>query len=482
MTSRLLRLLTPSALALLVLLGPFANRVEAQDLCGTGMVCADGRSCLYPVDSMTRGVCLPPMPCEIDLSLLRARCFDRTAGTLEDRFRRGDCDGDLVPNERERDGELCDGALVMTLDPIGNTGWQTNQRLDEDGSMIAPYDAISPIVHAIGIGCTDERPCPELPTAPEEIVSRCVYLTTVMGENRGVCTYYFDDRDDRSCLGDLLDRRCLDLTTVDAEPHYVWEHGDCDADGLINKLDPRVCEGLSVISRSAVGPVCASGATDLSCSGREEELAPGFYGCSTAVMGGADLEPFGLCCTTSDDCPILELGSGDVGQARCVRLGPDATRTGVCTYSTIVPAGEDVSCTGDAALTLDACFDPKLGAYASWLQGDCNGCDALNGDDVAVCTPCPIEPDAAVVLPDAAIDANVDASALPDAAIGPLDDGGADVTPDAHVEDAGGPSRFSGSGCTCRVGARANERRSSVVLVAGLALALSLAARRRTRR
>jgi hypothetical protein len=345
--------------------------------------------------------------------------------------------------------------------------------------QIAPFDAVSGIPGAIGIGCTDERPCPRLPNAPADLRSRCVYVRVEAMQARGVCTYFADPRDDRSCLVEGADANvCLQVTGSRDASSYGWEHGDCDGDGLINKLDPRVCselEVIGVVSTTASGAfaTCEFGDVDATRCGEVSELSPGHYGCAES----GDLTPFAFCCDTHADCPLMpDLGS--TLRPRCVRI-VDAESTdglrGACTYDEITRP-DDRSCEDTGALPI-ACFATgEATSYGSWAAGDCEGdCDDANQTDPFVCDcPAPGE-DAGPV--DAG--ANVEG----DAAVGPEVDAASAALDGALADDAGvlEPSFFAGSGCRCAAGRRGPSPTHALGLgLLGLALvARALGARRR---
>ena len=123
-------------------------------------------------------------------------------------------------------------------------------------------------------------------------------------------------------------------------------------------------------------------------------------------------------------------------------LGSDATtaQVGACTYDE-AGLSDDDSCVGAMPALGATCLSTEDVSYTAWANGTCDACDrAPNATDDVVCSACGM----------------ADASAQPDAATTPTDDGGADPTPDARVEDgdAGSPSRFAGSGCRCEIASR----------------------------
>ncbi|GAB4206707.1 MAG: hypothetical protein OHK0013_23620 [Sandaracinaceae bacterium] len=420
------------------------------------------------------------IPRECDRDFLRG-CFAADGVPLLDRFRAGDCDGDLVSNGQEVavGRPICDGALVARFDVSEGFVWEPGQRLDQAGApLIAPSDAFSRIMGAIGIGCTDDRPCPRLPSAPPGLRSRCVYLGVVDGEARGVCTYYADPRDDRSCLIEGAEaNRCL-LVGGERVPTYDgWEHGDCDEDGLINKLDPRVCSELEVIgavetTAAGISAICDSGEADTTRCSTSYELAPDHYGC--AESGG--LTPFAFCCDTHADCPMPTNLDSPL-RPRCVRIADAESSDGLrgaCLYGDVGDL-DDYSCARARTLPL-GCF--RAGAptsYGSWAMGDCDAmCDLPNEEDPAVCS-CEAPPplDAGV---DAGMNTGLDAAVDPDdAALDP--NGDADLDVDAGAPE---PAFFAGSGCRCRAGAAGAGRSTAAWALAVLALGAVL--RRRAAR
>lgn len=422
-------------------------------------MCPDSRTfCLPDGATSEEGVCVP-RDCAPDHLL---GCFAGT-GTVLERFLAGDCDGDLRTNGEELSGRtsLCDGALVVAFTERGLT-WYSGERLDE-GDRIAPSDAFSRIPGAFGIGCSGTSPCPRLPRAEAGLRSRCVYLRRVGSEELGVCTYYADPRDDRSCLDGVDANACLEVSAERFESSYGWEEGDCDRDGLINKLDPRVCSELEVIGTMSGGPTgvpveCVDGSVDPSeCDGRTSALSPDLWGCAER----SDLKPFAFCCDSQADCPIAALESL---RPRCVRLDvadSSGEPRGACTYHEVLTA-DDRSCVGRGVQT--TCFaggEPT--GYGSWAAGDCDDCDDTNQVDPFVCD-----------CPAAGEDAGpVDAGAHveTDAAVGPEVDAASAALDGALVDDAAAPEPgfFAGSGCRCAAG-RAQPPVATLALFALFAL------------
>lgn len=446
------------------------SAASAQTECSPSIPCGGVQTCVFPERlAGETGICVR-LGCGgvTDTLRLAGACFGPLGDTPRDAFLSGDCDGDLVPNGMEL-GALCDGGPVVSLAITGRVQWHTSQRYDvTDGAAIAPRDATSNVPDAIGIGCDASRACPPLPSAPE-LASRCVYLVRdpMIGEI-GVCTYYVDDRDDRSCLAtSFVGDGCL----VDSgEPNERWEHGDCDDDGLINKLDPHVCSELELMGQISEGfAVCAPGTVDTSaCVGDVREIASGQFGCTTEVSGA--FAPFAYCCRSYEDCP-MPFEPGTPSRARCVFLADDSmgNPVGACTYDgTFHP--DDDSCHRLGLPFAPGCFSGEVG-YSAWANGACDTCDgALNHADEAVCSVCPDagapNEDAGVASIDAAVSPGLDA-ATEDAA-----------TADAATDDAPGldaaappPATFAGSGCRCSLAHRAASSRALALLVCLGALA-----------
>lgn len=434
--------------------------------------CGGVQSCIYPARlGDETGICVG-RGCGglTDTVSLASACFGPLGVTARDAFLSGDCDGDLVPNGMDV-GALCDGGAVVSLSLAGRVQWHAPERYDvAEGSTIAPADAFSAVTDAIGIGCTERRPCPVLPSAPA-LASRCVYLVNdpTIGDV-GVCTYYIDDRDDRSCLATSFSGDgCL---ADSGGPNDRWEHGDCDGDGLINKLDPRVCAQLELMGQVSDGyALCAFGTVDtpLCPDGTVGEIASGQYGCATEPTATGAFAPFAYCCHGYEDCPATQ-DPMSASRARCVFLGtsPSGDDIGACTYvGTFVP--DDHTCQAFSPPLGRTCMSGEV-SYTSWANGNCDlGCDDhLNYADEVVCSVCP--PGDAGVDADAWRDLDAwegaDAWAAPfDAAI---DAGDADAaSQDAPGLDAAAPppSSFAGSGCRCSLAHRASSSPALGLLV-----------------
>jgi hypothetical protein len=452
---------------------------SAQTECSASIPCGGVQSCLFSERlGDETGICVR-LGCGgvTDTGRLAGACFGPLGDTPRDAFLGGDCDGDLIPNGMDL-GALCDGGVVVSLGVTGRVQWHAPQRYDvADGAAIAPRDATSNVPDAIGIGCDASHACPALPNGPE-LSSRCVYLVRdpTIGEI-GVCTYYVDDRDDRSCLATSFSGDgCLDDS---GEPNERWEHGDCDRDGLINKLDPHVCSQLELMGQVSEGfAMCALGATDTSrCAGEVGEIASDQFGCTTEVTGA--FAPFAYCCRSYEDCPMpFELGSPS--RARCVFLadGPAGSPVGACTYvGTFVP--DDDTCRAFTPPLGPTCMSGEV-SYTAWANGHCDrACDDhANYADEVVCSICP--------------DAGVSSDGGGPADSGGLDAGDLDAGAlDAASEDAPGldaatapPASFAGSGCRCGLAHRAASSRALGLLVclgAALVLARGALGRRRQR-
>lgn len=452
--------------------------------------CAGGAPCVLPADGST-GTCLPVDCLDIDPAVLRERCFTSVGGMPS--FDAGDCDGDLVPNDV--DTVLCDGAAVISLS-AGTVTWHASTRLDEGATPIAPTDATTDIPDAIGIGCQPSRPCPALRGSPE-LVSRCVYLSSDALGPIGVCTYFNDPRDDASCLGTTLPDTCVRT----GEPgSWGWEHGDCDLDGLINKLDPHVCRSLEVIGQVSAGTaVCLVGTVDdAGCPGDVAQVGLDSFGCASDPRMPPAFTPFAFCCRENSDCPIEDLRHPIASFPRCVLLGTDAggDSIGACTYDEVA-RDRDVSCVATGGFG-EACFLDGLD-YAAWASGDCDhSCDPTpNASDDAVCICAGADAGLSMLDAAAPLDGGtaptdggarpMDASAMDDASTsddaGSTDDAGSADDVGAGRDDAAAlpPASFTGSGCRCSVPVRsAAPSHVALVALAGL-LALALGARARRR-
>lgn len=468
---------------------------SAQTECSASIPCGGAQNCIFPERlGGETGICVR-LGCAgvTEIARLTGACFGPLGDTPRDAFLSGDCDGDLVPNGLEP-GALCDGGAVVSLSLAGRVQWHAPQRFDvAGGAAIAPRDATSFVPDAIGIGCQRSRPCPALPSGPT-LASRCVYLVhdPTLGDI-GVCTYYVDDRDDDSCLTTSFSGDgCL---ADSGEPHERWEHGDCDADGLINKLDPNVCSQLELMGMVSEGVVmCALGTidTDVCRDGTVGEVASGQGGCATDAAASGAFAPFAYCCRSYEDCPT-PFDPSDASRARCVFLTDDAMGelVGACTYDG-ASLPDDDTCRTHATLS-PTCMSGEV-SYSNWANGHCDlGCDDhANYADEVVCSICPDGDAGMNVLEDAAIEGL-------DAAIEANDAGGRDAAQlpfDAASEDAPGldapgldaarppPASFNGSGCRCSLAQRGASSRSLAFLVclgAILRLARGALGRRRQR-
>ncbi len=423
-----------------------ARAVPLPAPCTAPTECGAGQGCVVS-ERLGLGVCIPMRCGTGDAGALRSGCFG-PGDTIAEEFASGDCDGDLVPNEAESDASVCGGAAVIALDPSAGFRWVEPARLDVGTAMIAPRDATSSVSYALGIGCSRSRPCPALPTGPE-LASRCIYVTHD-GEagDIGVCTYYVDDRDDDSCLIDDYDvAACLAMEPGEP-PHVLWEHGDCDGDGLINKLDTDVCRTIELMGQVSGGFVeCAHGSLDgTACTSELAEIASDRYGCAVDSVGA--FVPFAFCCRSHEDCPYpTELDSPSRG--RCVFLGtdPEMLSIGACTYDA-ADLGDDGTCVGADPPLAPACLSGEL-SYTAWANGNCDPCDPHpNYSDEIVCGGC--DPG------DAGTNLRVDASTPTDAG-GGLSEDGAIPSLDANAPDAATstPGSFAGSGCRCGIASRA---------------------------
>ncbi len=478
----------------------------AQTLCA-GTRCPDGMAgfCLAPFDGAP-AVCVPaPCATGIGTTRLADACFEGPGVDSVADFAQGDCDGDLIRNGLEP-GAICDGGVVVRLSPTGGSpAFVERQRLAglDAGGYIAPGDARSPFVDAIGIACSTSRPCPRL--ADDSLLApRCVFLVEDGMEERGVCTYYVEPRGDHSCVllaraGEVLPASCVaepdyDMDGILNEPHERWEHGDCDGDGLINKLDNAVCDRVSVVGVLTPGQAaCVPGRVlleDGDCSTPVADVTSTRQACASDPTNV--VAPFGFCCTSHEDCPIEDLDPPfDEGYPRCVRLATFGGDGGICTYNG-GPMPDDTSCVRPAPVLPASCLTPfpEVPAYQNWVDGNCDACDDRdpNRTDRSVCACMPR--DAGVPPVEDAGGANIEDggsgssddggnASLEDAALSDQDAGPEDSM-DADVEPPPPPSVFSGSGCRCAAaGTKGSASALPWLVVAALVLGTPLLRRRK---
>ncbi len=305
---------------------------------------------------------------------------------------------------------------------------------------------------AAGYQCEGLTECPSTPGSPARA---CLPLASFDGRTDGICVY------GNFCGGEP--GACFDFT--DAAPAMWLEsafgRGDCDGDGVLNESDGFLC-GERLVRWEGGSP---SPQLSPHCS----DINPCTFGECSALGLCAGPAAIGLECNPAATDPDGDCSSALGVPAECVYAGiTDLDAIGICIP---LPAGTLEGCT--PPILGSSCFlrgtMPPTDPVDSFRLGDCDGDSLTNDVDPDVCV-------AAVLIDAGPIDAGpigVDA--------GPIDAGPIDAGPiDAGAvegEDAGGPSRFAGSGCSCRA-TSTSPPRAAWWIVAGLLITLG---RRRAR-
>jgi hypothetical protein len=251
----------------------------------------------------------------------------------------------------------------------------------------------------------------------------------------------------------------------------AWGFGNPDGDACPNGVDADACRSdarlCSVLpeppascgANSGTGACCAIEAGALVCAPN-----PGACDCSSTIRVCTP----GPLAFSEAECPALAPGSGP---GTCVR--PDQPGAlGVCLYPDFLD-----DCSDLAALDTSRCFvTPRGTVTANFYDGDCDGDGCPNGNDPDRCDACD-EATCAVESTDPRTDCHHPGEPLLDPAW---------CQPDASAAmDAGAGEprsvRFSGGGCTCRVGARPEGTIPQGVALGATFLAATLL-RRRSRR
>jgi len=343
-------------------------------------------------------------------------------------FERGDCDGDGTQNGPAStfvrancaqlaaviDGEIAplDGSLTLCASGATELG----------NASCAPSPSSGATV--IGLACDAIDPC--------GVGGRCLIDTV---SEQGVCVYPRVDIG-RLTLTDEIDSDCFDPNRC-IESSILgpssFSNGDCDEDGLANRVDPDVCERVrSVRGDLTVMPAIVSEAgTRLLSPGHSTDDGVGF---------GFD------CSEGRQHCPILDDGSDE--SVRCIDLPVGANAASVCTYE----HGDirDTSCIG-TVIDHEACAFRGEMAYESWAEGDCDSDEVINKLDPFVCDATPPNDDAGM---------NVEAGVGPDGGSGTED------AASASGSDAGRVSFGGGGGCVCRAQAGSSGHGWMLILFA----------------
>ena len=429
----------------------------ASDTCRVGEACVGGR-CLadgecaeccrpdfqggmlsLPVEG---GRCVYDFPCGARLEVPRggvptsnSRCFS-AAGD----WAAGDCNGDGIANGPVRgfdpDARCAQLAVVGATRPLAvqrvagslvDCGFVSATPLGNGTCALAP---------AMGLACGEASDCF---ADSAGLPGRCAIQPA---GGVGICLFS-GAPSDRLPGEDSLG--CFDGVCFDSDRSFAA--GDCDEDGLANRVDPDICVDVQTV--------------DVFFTSNDVQVQPGTE--FSPTLGPLGMHPgFAFDCQRGfEHCPLLGNGAPEV--VRCVGITLDTAtepHASVCTYGNL--SDEDNSCVSHPT-TVEACrFEG--GRYAAWSAGDCDDDGRPNFEDPQVCIR--DERDAGVL--DAGVDdAGVDASGNAD------DDAGSTTdSPDT------GPVTFVGAGgCSCHTQARS---RSPSWLVVALML-LPWLARRKSR-
>lgn len=297
-------------------------------------------------------------------------------------------------------------------------------RMFGDARLCTPDDAL--------FCCSDTGDCPAASEGEEP--TTCNAVSGLSGAG-GVC---LPDRD--YCGASALE----DVVRCHTSPRGVlvrqWDEGDCDGDGLSNKIE--VDAGTDPCE--APGPVAR-------------------------VVDGGRCEPLAMACVRGTACAVND-GPGtceETGDGAGTFCAPDDEPL-YCCGSFVCPDDSDACVPAESASVcvsshcvgrvrdLLACVTSPGGALVPFDEGDCDGDGVTNADESEAGTdPCGDEP------PEE------------DAGASAEDAGGTGMREDGGVLEPGLDVRFEGGGgCACRAEPSRGAADAWLLLAAGLALAL----------
>ena len=382
------------------------------------------RECCVPIPGtdfdLTLGVCTYDYPCDIVVNPTSTARSQPTTCFHEGRWEAGDCDGDGNINGPLEDFVEADCAQLAAI-------------IDGNITQVPGSLATSCVPTAVDLG---DESCAYMTTASARLIGRSCDLTDPCGEggrcvidgetNEGVCVY---PRVDDGRLTPTDEMTCFDGACVDrlGMAPNSFANGDCDQDGLTNRVDPDVCEPVRAVNASlSTNEVIVT-------EGGMRPLSP---------VHNTNLPGFAFDCSAGrEHCPILDDGSDE--RVHCVDLPGEMMVIGsACTYS-LGPLPDRSCLAAGASFARDACAYDGGTAYESWAEGDCDGDGEINKRDELVCDATPVPSDAAT---------SFDAG-------GPLPDGGATNVDAGSVNTAdGGSITFGGGGgCACRAQGGSNH-------------------------
>lgn len=401
------------------------NLCAGDEDCTTGSLC-DGGFCVTgsrcipccvevpgAPSVLSGATCTYQYPCGIVVNPTSTARAQPTTCFQDGNWDTGDCDGDgsangpLVSFDRANCAQLAaisDGDITHVDGSLATSCAATNAvDLGDETCGYTP----TPSVRLIGNACGEATPC--------EGRGRCVIDEATA---QGVCVYPGVDAG-RLTATDVMD--CFDNNACIARLAGVpasFANGDCDDDGLINRVDPDICEHVRAVNVTLdTNEVLVSSSAARPLSPVHRTVDPGFaFDCSRGLQ----------------HCPIIDDGSEEL--VRCVAL-PAEVNASVCTYGLgFIP---DNSCLAPGVMfSRAACAFEGSRAYESWAAGDCDGDDIVNKDDLRVCEPAIASDDAGVSDDAGPQDADVSEA-------GP-------TSTDAATDDVGRVSFSGGGGCACR--------------------------------
>lgn len=402
-------------------------------------------------------------------------CLSDVGSTLAERFLRGDCDADGLPNAIEWRSDTRNFACtaevpILTVDRAtasGLTASSTTRCIDAntdcgpgrecvDSLCVDPQrlsiEICEPPTSSIGASA---RLCADRSTicvpAP-----RAFRVSGTRASVRGMCLPF-----EAFSIAGCFEQYLLACGSLEARSAYEFlALGDCDSDGVNNHddrsgltgtIEPLACTPSAYVwgRRESGGPLVMEQA-------RLADRSGGVATCGTALSAVyiTDLSMDAALCVPAG-AEVVALAGPMPGRtipcARATTPGADAGAVAASNLCAVRATPALLTCALEAldAGHADACFEEG----ASYLdvalaRGDCDGDGVANADDVA---PCDGLGDAGLADSDAAVDGAIDMDgALSDA-------------------DAAVPPTITGSTCVCRA-TSAPTRRGELAALVALAL------------